>query len=365
MNAVYFKATWTNKFDPSETRDETFTREDGQSSVMAMMHRKAMALFAPGEVYSTLCLPYGSGTNWQMLVMLPNEGKSVDEVVSSLSTTPWETLWQKNRGTYQVDIKIPRFSTGSEILLNDIIAQMGAPLMFSPSADFRQMTEDGEQLSISLLKQKAAIEVTEEGTKASAVTAPIASSMLPGQNVDFHADRPFVYVIREASSGAVFFIGVFQGWHDAQITTYYETFQNVQIRFVNDSIYVNAGTEEFDICFINKSDSTDYYIARDIAGPEAVFHRLDGIYDVCITKPGYIPYTTECGDTLYLQNITLADAKTYNTKNAMIGSDVTDKIAQGTVVINNGSTMVKASQGATITKNFQVSLGAEFIIRNE
>ena len=29
--------------------------------------------------------------------------------------------------------------------------------------------------------------------------------------VDFHANRPFVYIIREASSGAVFFIGTYRG----------------------------------------------------------------------------------------------------------------------------------------------------------
>lgn len=44
-----------------------------------------------------------------------------------------------------------------------------------------------------------------------------------------------------------------------------KSFQNVSIQFVNDSIYADAGTGDFDICFINQSDSTDYYIAREIA----------------------------------------------------------------------------------------------------
>jgi hypothetical protein len=49
----------------------------------------------------------------------------------------------------------------------------------------------------------------------------------------------------------------------------------------------------------------------------------------------------------------------------MIGSNVTNKAAQGPVVVYSGSTTVKATQGATITKDFEVKAGAEFTITNE
>ena len=213
MNAVYFKATWTEKFDPADTRDETFTTEDSRMATVPMMHRKAIALYAQGDVYSMLCLPYGSGTQWQMMVMLPNDGKTVDDVVGSLSSSSWEELWQRNRNSCEVDIKMPRFSTASDIMLNDAVAQTGAPLIFGNQADFSLMTDSKERLSVSLLKQKAAIEVCEEGTKASAVTAAAmyGENLTENPKVDFHANRPFVYLIRETSSGAVFFIGTYRG----------------------------------------------------------------------------------------------------------------------------------------------------------
>ncbi len=215
MNAVFFKATWTEKFDEADTRQESFTAEDGQTATMPMMHRKALALYAPGDAYSTLCLPYGSGTKWQMMVMLPSEGKTVDNIIDSLAAASWETQWLKNRDAYEVDIKMPRFTTASDVVLNGIIAQMGAPLMFSAWADFTAMTANSEPLFVSLMKQKAAIEVTEEGTKASAVTAAVVGYADAGprhyKQVDFHAIRPFVYLIQETSSGAVFFIGTYRG----------------------------------------------------------------------------------------------------------------------------------------------------------
>lgn len=212
MNAVSFRATWTEKFDPADTRDETFTGEESHTATMPMMHRKAIALYAPTDIYSMLCLPYGSGTQWQMIILLPNEGRTVDDVINSQTFMSWEELWQMNNSRYQVDVKIPRFRAASDIVLNDIVAQMGAPLMFSGCADFSQMTENSEPLNVSLLKQKTAIEVNEEGTKAAAVTAAamVGATLPPAQEVNFHANRPFVYIIREASSGAVFFIGTFR-----------------------------------------------------------------------------------------------------------------------------------------------------------
>ena len=144
-----------------------------------------------------------------------------------------------------------------------------------------------------------------------------------------------------------------------------KTFQNPNVEFVNDSIYVDAGTNDFDICFINQNDSMDYYIARDVADSLQIFSRLNGEFDVSITKPGYIPYTAVCGDTTYFQNIVSSSSKVYDTKNAIIGSNVTNRVGQGPVVIDSGSTLIKASQGVVITQDFEVKLGAEFAITNQ
>lgn len=138
-------------------------------------------------------------------------------------------------------------------------------------------------------------------------------------------------------------------------------FQNADIQFVNDSIYVDSGEDDYDICFVNQSDPTDYYIARDIETSSAVFGRKNGAFDSCITKPGYVPITMVC-DKTYLQNKTLTGSKTYSTSNVMIGSDVTNIVSQGPVTINSGSTIVRASEGVTITKDFEVKNGAEFMI---
>ena len=74
--------------------------------------------------------------------------------------------------------------------------------------------KSGNNLFVSLLKQKAAVEVSEEGTKMSAVTiAKMDLSLGPitAPQIDFHCNRPFVYFVQEASTGAIFFIGTYRG----------------------------------------------------------------------------------------------------------------------------------------------------------
>ena len=210
MNAVYFKATWTEKFDEKETQEEVFTKADGSTIKLPMMHRNAQIRYCTNDVYTGIWLPFGSGDRWSMKVLLPEEGKTIDDIVKSLTGESWENnYWQHAI----VDIKMPRFSTKSDIMLNDMVSKLGAPSIFDPQkADFSLISKNQKQFYVSQMKQKAAIEVNEEGTKTTAVTV----SMMTGSNIvngkgEFHANRPFVYVIQEWSSGAIFFIGTFQG----------------------------------------------------------------------------------------------------------------------------------------------------------
>jgi len=220
MNAIYFKATWTEKFDPKDTSEQPFTTASGQKRQLPMMHRKALAVYGEDDVCSALTLPYGSGDKWAMKVLLPKEGKTVDDVIEGLNTASWNSLGSHpNVWNPTVDIRIPRFTTAFETDLIKPLSALGAPTMFTPKkADFPNIfTNYKKGLHVGLMKQKAAIEVSEEGTKAAAVTVAEMECTSVGpdnrhpMNVDFHCDRPFVYVIQEYSSGAIFFIGTYRG----------------------------------------------------------------------------------------------------------------------------------------------------------
>jgi serpin B len=68
---------------------------------------------------------------------------------------------------------------------------------------------------VSMMLQKARIKVNENGSEAAAVTVAemvkCTSMSKPEEPVKFYANHPFVYVIREKSTGVILFVGKFTG----------------------------------------------------------------------------------------------------------------------------------------------------------
>ena len=211
LNAVYFKATWAMKFDPDETHDRNFTKQNRTTVMRPMMHLKTRAAYSENGLYKMLSLPYGDKA-YSMWVILPDKGISVNEIIDRLTAQELKQQRHAMR-TVQVDILIPRFTTTSDTDLKDVLSSMGMPLAFDRDfAEFPNMAQNRE-LYVSMMKQKARIEVNEEGTKAAAVTIAQMTnrSASSAMGYTFHATRPFIYFIVEEGSGAIFFMGTYCG----------------------------------------------------------------------------------------------------------------------------------------------------------
>ena len=223
LNAVFFKASWTDKFDPNNTRNRIFTKQDGTILEHKMMHVAIKAAYGSNNLCKMLRLPYGNGS-YSMYVLLPHEGKTVGDIIQSLSAQQLEQQRTQEMMIHNVDIMMPRFTTESEIQLEQVLSSMGMPLAFHYlAAQFSKMIED-EELWVSMMMQKAKIEVNEKGTKASAVTiAKGVTKSFTGSNrtsyVEFHATRPFVYYIIDNSTGTIYFMGTYFGEEGVAIPT--------------------------------------------------------------------------------------------------------------------------------------------------
>lgn len=211
MNAIFFNGSWKDKFDKRDTKEERFQGYTRDVKRVQMMHRNDKMDYYDDDTFSAVNLPYGNGT-YRMTVLLPHANASISQMMKRLNVESLEKI-QRGMDECYVDLKLPRFTTELELSLNKIISQLGAPSMFTSQADFSCFA-DGN-LYISKMLQKAKIEVSEEGTKAAAVTAAIMTMAMLEPNeprhVEFHADRPFVYLITEASSGSILFMGQFTG----------------------------------------------------------------------------------------------------------------------------------------------------------
>ena len=213
LNSIYFNAKWTNQFDREDTKTETFMTESGEAHQTEMMNNNAIVACAANDVMSMVCLPYGSGTVWNMYVLLPNEGKTVDDVLNSLNTESWMNVC-KGLKNMRLNLKMPKYSTDNIIDMKTALAAIGMTKAFSPNAEFGKIT-DSKNMYISNIGQRAQINVTEEGTEMVAVSTGDLSSLGGGADIfgngEFFANRPFVYIVAENNTGAIFFAGVYNG----------------------------------------------------------------------------------------------------------------------------------------------------------
>ena len=212
LNAVYFNASWTEMFDPKDVRNKYFTKQDGSILEHKMMHLQTKAAYGENDLCEMLCLPYGNGT-FSMNVLLPRKDKTIEDVIQSLSSQEMEQQRVREMTDCKVDILMPRFTTESETDLVEVLSSMGMPLAFNSGAQFAKMAKGGD-LWVSLMKQKARIEVNEKGTKAAAVTVSGLKrrvSVNELRRASFHATRPFVYYIVDNSTGVIYFMGTYCG----------------------------------------------------------------------------------------------------------------------------------------------------------
>ena len=210
LNALYFKGMWSNPFRKDMTRNESF----GGGEEVPMMHKMGQEFqYTENDLYQAVVLPYDNGA-YQMTVFLPHEDKTVGEVLETLNGSNWqfEGSWQ------EVDLKLPRFETGTYQPLVKEMSELGMPTAFSLSAEFPWFCNT--PVYISNMFQVAKIKLDEEGTEAAAVTVIEATeTAMPEEPKRFHADRPFLYIISEQSTGAIFFIGQFTGGVTADVRT--------------------------------------------------------------------------------------------------------------------------------------------------
>ena len=204
LNALYFKGEWTHKFDAAHTQRHQF--DEGKKEVQ-MMHQQSEFSYAKNNVYQSIVLPYGNKA-YQMTVFLPCYGRTISDVLNELNGKNWQ---QAGYDTYNVNLKLPKFETSTDMRLEDVMKALGMPNAFEGGYGFNQFCN--ENVIIGMMKQVAKIKLDEEGTEASAVTViEMDKNMISEPRyADFIADRPFLYVISERSTGAIFFIGQYMG----------------------------------------------------------------------------------------------------------------------------------------------------------
>jgi serpin B len=207
VNAIYFKGDWQKPFDHADTQTADFWVEPDRSVKVEMMGQTDFFAYGETEQMQMLELPYGD--RFSMLVLLPKEGHSIEDIETTLSSKDLNR-WNDRMNWTQVDVKLPRFKLDQSCSITEVLQHLGLSDAFDPeSANFSGMTEPSE-LWIGQVIHKAVIEVNEEGSEAAAATAAFmlgGGSGVPAPNPRFIADRPFLFLIQENSTRSILFMG--------------------------------------------------------------------------------------------------------------------------------------------------------------
>jgi serpin B len=199
VNAVAMDAPWEFPFDPASTRPGQFTRADGTTVDVAMMHYDEYLPSLWTDNLQAVELPYGGGA-LSMVVIAPTDlaafeaGLTIDSLAAVIDQI-------RDGG---IHLSLPKWSARTHVQMNGTLSSLGMPTAFEAgAADFSGMV-DGGGLFLAQVEHEAVIEVDEHGTRAAAATGGV---MAASHGPTIEINRPYLYVIRDRGAGTILFIG--------------------------------------------------------------------------------------------------------------------------------------------------------------
>ena len=231
-NAIAVDVEWAKQFDCNDTTKEKFTKDNGKTINVEMMHnsyttdsykylesKDAKGIIIPYKSYDSKTgkIDYDNGRNLEFIGILPN--KSVDEYIKDLTEDSLNNLIKSASGassTYEIKLSLPRFKYEYSVdNFKDSLVKLGIKDAFDQyNADFSgimKKSDMDDNLYVGTAIHKTYIDLNEKGTKAAAVTffGIDSYAALPQDKeiVNIEFNRPFVYMIRDTKTKEMLFFG--------------------------------------------------------------------------------------------------------------------------------------------------------------
>lgn len=215
-NAMYFKAAWADDFAERATSPAPFHVNGGRQTtdVPTMLKADTMRYYN-GRGFQAVTLPY-VGERLHFLLIVPDSVDGLPRIETRL--TPELLLACAKAKAREVILHLPKFKiTPPTTELGDMLKKLGMTTAFDEprgSADFDAMAPKRaeEYLFISKVFHRTFLALDEKGTEAAAASAVIMgkTALAPfagPKPIVLKADRPFLFAIQHADSGACLFLG--------------------------------------------------------------------------------------------------------------------------------------------------------------
>lgn len=198
VNAIYFKGEWARQFSQDATQKAEFTDRNGKSTEIDFMNMTGSFGYYADDSVQMLRLPYKDGKTSMYVAIPAGRAADLDKNIEKMESK-------------RVKLSLPKFKTEFDMKLIEPLSQLGIHTAFDKdTADFKNMfTDTPDNIFITDVIHKTFINVDENGTEAAAVTGiSFGTTSMPVEPpVEFIADSPFTYFIRDDASGEILFIG--------------------------------------------------------------------------------------------------------------------------------------------------------------
>lgn len=214
MNALYFKGGWSEEFNANLNGRKVFHPAQGEGKEITFLSNKLS--FIPvyeDDTYTAFSLPLGKYQSYRWTGILPKKEKDLKKTVAWLSQEGWNQI-QANRAKEDIEIFLPKFSTeADEIQLVQPLREMGLQRIFSTDSRWSNLFDFRNGAPVSVLFQKAKFGIDEKGVEGAAATfGGMATANPDAPQPTFRplvVDHPFLFVLSEAETGLILFIGQF------------------------------------------------------------------------------------------------------------------------------------------------------------
>ena len=205
-NAVYFKGDWTLPFTAERTSAQPFYNAIGRASTVQMMQQQSYFSYYEDKHIQVVQLPY-KGDDLSMLVVLPklNHKLAMQQLAKSLNATKIKQ-WSAGLVRQEVDLQLPKFTLDARYQMKTLLGDMGMTKAFNNEAEFN-LYADGPPIKLDEVYHQAVVTVDEKGTEAAAAAGAVGMYVGMSYPVEFKADHPFMFMIKDNKTDAILFLG--------------------------------------------------------------------------------------------------------------------------------------------------------------
>lgn len=206
VNACDMSDLWLDNYSKSDIEKGTFKSGNGEKSVNFMTSNESLIKNKNAKGI----IKYTSKNPLKLMIVMPNEGVSLEEYVSDFNYTEFSDLLDSVDITKKVTAQIPEFSISSEEQpqpLSDALADSGLYTLFTDDALFKNITHTDNFKLNEIYEITPEITVNAAGINSDSKIVEKRVKELEKTDETIKIDRPFIFLLIDNESSIPVYIG--------------------------------------------------------------------------------------------------------------------------------------------------------------